>query len=312
MATVNDLKEKQLLQTSQITTIDNFLQANIDKIKQALPEHINAERLARLITITMRQNSNLGKCSQASLIGAVLQCVQLGLEPTSLGHAYLIPYWNSKLKSFEAQFQIGYRGMVELVRRSGEIKNIYAQVVHNGDLFEYQYGTEQYIKHVPLFDSEKIQFLYMVAYFNNGSSTFHVMPKKEIDAIMQRTKSKTKEGQITGPWKTDYEAMAKKTVIKQGCKYLPLSIAVQQSLAADETTKHEITTDMKTLAKDYTDWDSSDTIDFDMNAIYSENNNDTQEKKEVEIIKDTKDPDYDFTKKFPDYDFIKHEVKNGK
>ena len=258
----DELKNK-LMKSEKPVTVEQYISANIDKIKEALPEHITAERMARLLLITIRNNPGIAKCSQLSIIGAFLQCVQLSIEPTSIGHVYFVPYYNRKLQSYECQFQIGYQGILELVRRSGFIRNIYAKAVYENDFFEFSYGTGAFLKHTPnLQDKGKMKAAYMFVEFKDGGTGFHVMGVSELDAVMRRAKSKDDSGNIVGPWATDYEAMCLKTVIKRGCKYLPSSITEKQWIYADETTKRDIAPNMASETKDETDWESED-IKFD-------------------------------------------------
>jgi len=233
-------------------SIEDYLRKHSKELQQALPKHMDSERLARVALTTMRQNPKLLQCSLPSLVGAILQAAQLGLEPNVLGHAYFIPYYSSKTKSYEVQFQIGYKGLLELVRRSGEIETIDAHEVYENDEFEYEYGLDPKLRHKPALKNRgEVYAYYAVAKFKDGGYSFLVMGKEDIEKIRKRSKSPN-----NGPWVTDYDAMAKKTVIKQLCKYLPLSIEVQKAVTADETTKKEISEDIALEVPDETDWET--------------------------------------------------------
>jgi len=126
MATTKDIKSKLAVKKKEgisthnpYKTIQDLLKRMEPQIRKALPKHLEPERLARIALTEIRKNPKLLECSRESLLGAVMTAAQLGLEPGVLGHAYLIPYWNNKTKSYEVQFQIGYKGLLDLVRRSG-------------------------------------------------------------------------------------------------------------------------------------------------------------------------------------------------
>ena len=150
---------------------------------------------------------------------------QLGLEPGVLGQCYLIPYGR------ECQFQIGYKGMIELLRRSGQLKDIYAYSVYENDEFEMTYGLDRDLKHKPnLQDRGNFIGCYCVAVLKDDARAFEYMTKEEIEAHGKKF-SKTYGN---GPWKTDFEAMAHKTVVKKMLKWLPVSVEFLEMAAKDE------------------------------------------------------------------------------
>lgn len=200
------------------------------QIRAALPRHMTPERMARIATTEMRRIPKLAECNPMSFLGAVIQCSQLGLEPGgSLGHVYLIPFGK------EVQVIVGYRGMIDLARRSGQIISIDARAVYEGDRFECELGLESKLSHTPDWsnpnrsDPAKLRFVYAVAKLKDGGIQFDVMSKVEVDAIRKRSKSSS-----SGPWATDYAAMALKTVVRRLFKYLPVSIEIQQAVGIDE------------------------------------------------------------------------------
>jgi recombination protein RecT len=200
------------------------------QIKAALPRHMTPERMARIATTEMRKIPKLAECNPMSFLGAVIQCSQLGLEPGgSLGHVYLIPFGK------EVQVIVGYRGMIDLARRSGQLISIDARAVYEGDTFECILGLESKLNHTPDWtnpnraDPAKLRFVYAVAKLKDGGTQFDVMSKVEVDAIRKRSKSSS-----SGPWVTDYAAMALKTVVRRLFKYLPVSIELQHAVGIDE------------------------------------------------------------------------------
>ena len=208
-------------------TIFDVIQAGAKQFATALPKHINSDRFVRIAITTIRQNPKLAQCNQESLLGALMVSAQLGLEPGVLGQCYLIPYGR------ECQFQIGYKGMIELLRRSGQLKDIYAYSVYENDEFEMTYGLDRDLKHKPNLQN-KGNFIgcYCVAVLKDDARAFEYMTKEEIEAHGKKF-SKTYGN---GPWKTDFEAMAHKTVVKKMLKWLPVSVEFLEMAAKDEKT----------------------------------------------------------------------------
>ena len=177
-----------------------------------------------------------------TFIGAMMTAAQLGLEPnTPLGQAYLIPFWNGKSKRMECQFQLGYKGMIDLAYRSGQISSIQAHVVRENDKFEYSYGLEPTLSHVPaLVDRGAPVSVYAVFKTKDGGFGFKVM---SWDEVMQHGQRFSKS-YGSGPWQTNPEEMAKKTVLKAVLKYAPLSSEFVKGSIADGTVKDQIDADM--------------------------------------------------------------------
>jgi recombination protein RecT len=206
------------------------------QIAIALPRHVTADRLARVALTEIRRNPYLARCDQASLLGAIMLCAQLGLEPGGpLGHVYLVPFENKKTGRQEVQFILGYRGMIELARRSGQIQSIEARAVYEGDTFDCRFGLDSSLEHKPDWDNpnrtqpEKLRFVYAVAKLKDGGIQFEVMSRREIEAVRAQSKAAS-----AGPWQTHFEAMALKSVIRRLFKYLPISIELAQAIEQDE------------------------------------------------------------------------------
>jgi len=197
--------------------------------KKALPAQVDAGRFVRVATTTIRTNKALQRCTPQSLLGALMVSAQLGLEPgTPLGQAYLVPYGS------EVTFIIGYRGLIELAMRSGRIASIRADAVYVGDEFTWELGLNPTIVHKPYADdrddANKITHVYAVARFTDGTDpSFVVLTRSQVDAVMKRSKASG-----SGPWKTDWEAMALKTAVRRLAKWLPLTIEAQRAVALDE------------------------------------------------------------------------------
>ncbi|EOI3556579.1 recombination protein RecT [Cronobacter dublinensis] len=218
------------------------------QIALALPKHMTADRLARIAMTELRKTPKLMQCDQMSFLGAIMQCAQLGLEPGgALGHAYLLPFDRRQKQgnqwvtvATEAQLIIGYRGMIDLARRSGQIVSLSARAVHENDTFSYAYGLEEKLEHVPCEDGNPgaLTHVYAVARLKDGGVQFEVMSKTAVDKVRALSKSGDK-----GPWVEHYEEMAKKTAIRCLFKYLPVSIELQRAVNIDEKAESDIPQD---------------------------------------------------------------------
>ncbi|MCY8641241.1 recombination protein RecT [Bacillus haynesii] len=241
-------------ETEKPRTIADYLEDMKPELQKALPEHITPERITRIALTTIRTNPALQECSPGSLLGAVMQSAQLGLEPGLVGHCYFVPFWNNKEKRREVQFIIGYKGMIDLARRSGHIQSIYAHTVHEADTFDYELGLHPKLVHKPATGQKgEMTHVYAVAHFKDGGYQFEVFSKQDIENVRKRSKSKD-----NGPWKTDYEEMAKKTVIRRMWKYLPISIEIQKQVTQDETVRKDITAEAQSVYDDELVHGSSD------------------------------------------------------
>lgn len=215
-------------------TLRDLVKEMQGEITKALPKVITPERFTRIVLSAVSNNPALESCTKLSFLGAMMNAAQLGLEPnTPLGQAYLIPY-KRKNGTVECQFQIGYKGLLDLAYRSGEISMIQAYIVYENDTFEYELGLDPILRHKPA-PSDRGNMTYAYAMFNlkNGGKSFIVMSKDDIIKYGKKY-SKTWE---SGPWQTDFEAMAKKTVLKQLLKYAPIrSDFISEAEASDGTT----------------------------------------------------------------------------
>lgn len=199
----------------------------------AMPRHMTADRLMRIALTEVRKVPALGKCNVQSFMGAIMQCAQLGIEPgAALGHAYLLPFGNGKASDGLANCQliIGYRGMIDLARRSGQIVSLNARSVHANDTFHYSYGLDETLEHVPApGERGDLTHVYAVAKLKGGGIQFEVMSKADV----LKVKASSKAGN-NGPWVSHFDEMAKKTVIRRLFKYLPVSIEMTQAVVLDE------------------------------------------------------------------------------
>lgn len=210
-------------------TIVDVIKSMQSQFEIALPKHLNSDKFVRVAITTIRKNPALAKCNRESLLGALMVSAQLGLEPGILEQAYLIPYGN------EVQFQMSYKGMIELLRRSGQLKDIYAYPVYENDEFDIVYGLNRDLIHKPNFeDRGNVKGYYAVAILKDNTKAFYYMTKKEVEQHRDKFSKAAKSSK--SPWTTDFDAMAEKTVLKKMLKYLPVSTEYLESMTKDENT----------------------------------------------------------------------------
>lgn len=213
--------------------VSEFFESNKGALLAVLPQHMTPDRMLKTALGAIRTTPALKDCTVASLFGALVQAASLGLEPnTVLGHAYLVPFYNGRESRRDVQLIVGYRGLIDLARRSGQIVSIAAWAVREADTFDVVLGTDARIEHRPHLgdDRGEIVAFYAVAHLKEGGVAFEVMSKAEVDRVAAGTQSKGK----SGPWRDHYEEMGRKTVIRRLSKYLPLSIELATAVDLDE------------------------------------------------------------------------------
>lgn len=204
------------------------------KIMAVAPKSLTSDRLFQMTISAVNREPKLMQCDFATVLSCVMKCSALGLEPSAvdgLGRAYILPFRNKG--RMEATFVLGYKGMLELARRSGEIQSVSARAVYEGDEFEYEFGLDERCRHVPgggPKTPDKLTHVYAVAKFVNGGHYLEVMTRSDIDAVRKTSKAKD-----SGPWASDFEAMARKSAVRRAFPYLPVSIEAQDAAASDET-----------------------------------------------------------------------------
>ena len=235
-------QNKAVAEAKAPATIKGAIMAMKDQIAKALPAVITPERFTRMVLTALSTNPQLQMCTTNSFMGAMMQAAQLGVEPnTPLGQAYLIPYKNKG--QLECQFQLGYRGLIELAYRGGDVTDIQAHEVYENDIFEYEYGLHPNLIHKPALSNRgNVVLYYAVFHTKSGGYGFHVMSKED---IQNHAKKYSKAGNSQySPWATNFDSMAKKTVLKQCLKFAPIKTDFVRGIAADETIKSEIREDM--------------------------------------------------------------------
>ena len=253
--TVNESRKdgNRKVQLKKGMSIPDMIKALQPEIRKALPSMITPERFTRMALSSLNNNPQLLECTPMSFIAALMDAAQLGLEPnTPLGQAYLIPYRNKDKGVVECQFQIGYKGLIDLAYRNERLRSIEAHTVYENDEFYYELGLDARLKHIPAWDERgDIKGFYAVFKLDNGGYRFEVMSKNDVDRFRD-TYSKTANSAYS-PWNTSYEEMAKKTVIKKVLKYAPLKAEFKRALTLDETVKTDISMDMSEVVNESDD-----------------------------------------------------------
>lgn len=246
MANIESIKTV-VAATAEQPSLQTLIEKSAKELGRALPEGMRSERLVRIALTCIRMNPELGKCTPASFLGALFTAAQIGIEPVA-GRAYLLPFNNSRKvggewKSVkEAQFVLGYKGMAELFYRHEKAIELTWGDVHAQDVFDYQYGTDAFLKHQPARGNRgNVIEYYVVAKLQNGGKPFMVMSKEECMAHGRKHSKtfdkKTNEFYSSSPWVTNPDAMCLKTVLIQLAKLLPLSVEVQRAIEADESSR---------------------------------------------------------------------------
>ena len=184
---------------------------------------LKADQVKTQAMLAVARNPDLLRCTPTSFLESMVRATELGLRFAGAGgEAYLVPYKNS------CTLIIGYRGLCALARRTGKVTRIEARCVHEKDTFEISYGSGQQIRHQPHLGADRgpLTCAYALAELKGGDMQVEVMTRAELDAIRDRSRAGDR-----GPWKTDYEEMCRKTVVRRLCKYLPFPTAFEDALA---------------------------------------------------------------------------------
>jgi recombination protein RecT len=231
------------------------------EIAKALPSVLTPERFLRMTLSAISTTTQLASCTPSSFLGAMMSAAQLGLEPnTPLGQAYILPYQNKG--TLEAQFQIGYKGLIDLAYRSGEVELVQAHIVYANDKFEVQLGLEPKLVHVPA-DKDRGEAIKVYAMFKtkSGGYGFEVMSMDAIKLHAEKYSKAYKSGY--SPWSTNFEEMAKKTVLKKCLKYAPLKSDFVRQVTQDGSVKTEIDEDMSFVPDNVFEAEFSEVVDVD-------------------------------------------------
>lgn len=249
----NQVTDQPKKERTPAQKVSDYLQNMMPAIQAVLPKQVDAERLSRIALNVIRTNPKLLQCDINSLMGGVMEAAKLGLEPGLMGQCYLIPFEKKKkvgndwvTERIDAQFIIGYKGLIDLVRRSGQVSTIEARTVYENDVFDFEYGLDSSLIHKPTLKEkgEPIAY-YAVAKLKDGGSSFIVMSKTEMEQYKDKyAKAKGYGGKVVGPWADEFDAMARKTCLRQLIKYLPISVE-HLGMAFDEQSGMEVHNQVK-------------------------------------------------------------------
>jgi recombination protein RecT len=219
-----------------------LLEKNRAQLVAALPRHMTPDRMIRLACTEFAKNPKLQDCTQVSVFGAIIQGSQLGLEIGVLGQAYLVPFKRSFKEGsvwrevWECQLIPGYKGLLSLARRSGEVTSIETNIVYERDTFDLRLGIDSKIDHVPYLDGDrgKARLVYGVAKFKDGGHHLEWMTIGDVERIKAQVFTRNRlTNESKSPWNTDYEQMVRKTLIRRMANYLPMSVELSAALAMD-------------------------------------------------------------------------------
>lgn len=210
-----------------VQSFRNFLEKNKAQIAAALPAHLTPDRMIRLSCTEFAKNKQLQQCNPITVFGSIIQASQLGLEIGVMGQAYLVPFKNRKTNQYECQLIPGYKGLIGLARRSGEVTSIETHIVYEKDEFDLVLGMETQLKHVPYLEGDRgnPRIVYGIAKFKDGGHHFEWMSITEVNKIRARSKASD-----SGPWVTDYDQMVRKTLVRRMTNYLPMSIELANAI----------------------------------------------------------------------------------
>lgn len=219
----------------------NDIQPQLDKALQTFPEFLCSDRfitlffheLKKMYQEFYKKKAKILVLSTDSIVRCILTCVQYGLEPGVSGMVYLVPYGK------DLTVMVGYKGMIELSYRSDRISSVQASCVYKNDKFSFKKGLNPDIIHEPsvmgIKKPEDFIGAYAVVVMKDGVKQFDFMNSDEIHHIrMEKSKTGT-----YGPWMTDFDQMAQKTVIRRLLKIVPSSVAMQSIMSNDESIERE-------------------------------------------------------------------------
>lgn len=223
-------------------TLKGQIQSMESQFALAMPKGMEAAQLVRDALTCLRQTPDLAKCTPATVLGALMSCAQLGLRPGVLGHAWVLPFYDGRSKSFKAQLIVGYKGYVDLAYRNPQVSSVIARTVYDGDTFDVEYGLEDRLVHKPAMTGERSAPIAHYAIFKtaSGGRAFWVMTEAEAQAWKKRYAPKNKAGDIVGPWVSDYEAMARKTCLLRLAAWMPKSTDLAYAMEVDNGVRANV------------------------------------------------------------------------
>lgn len=259
MASVADAR-KQLAETNNkaVSTLGKMIDAMRPEIARALPKHMDPDRMARIATTLLRRTPKLAQVVPASFLGALMTCAQLGLEPGPLGHVWIIPRKNVETKEMEAHFQLGYKGAIELARRSGQLAKITARTVYADEVAQGKFsvvyeGAEELLRHEPILIGErgKPVLYYAATKLTSGEQIFTPLRPEDVET---RHRNRPQAMPNSPAWLNDYESMAWKSCIVEQRRWLPQSPELEKAVAQDGQVRTDTDPDVLDMPAAAPDW----------------------------------------------------------
>lgn len=223
--------------------VQRWLQRYQASIVRRLPPQQRAhgeERYLGLVMGEMQRTPMLRDCldtreGELTVAIALQQMAQLGLEPGPLGHCYLLPFRDNRKGITTCTFILGYRGMIELAWRSKEIKSISARVVFEGDIFDYAYGIEDSLRHIPQakgeYSKRTLTHAYCVVKYTRGGHDFVVLDSEEVAFFRGKSRAASES---YSPWNQFEAAMWRKTAVRRLASEMPLTPEAAAEIQRDE------------------------------------------------------------------------------
>lgn len=210
--------------------IEQLFNAKQSAMQAVLPKYMSADRLVKVALLAMTRTTKLRQCSAGSLVAALVRSAEIGLEPDGIEGA-LVPYYNKG--KYEAQFQPMYQGLIRLALQHPKVLAVSAETVCEGDEFDYDLGSKPFIHHK--FGRKRGEALYAwaVGHLRGGAFEPKVLTREMVDATMRRSPS-MRGDKPSGPWVTDFEAMARKTAVKRLSPYLPKTTRMKEAVKHDD------------------------------------------------------------------------------
>lgn len=232
MSETTALQTRNKQQATALAELRDMLERSKSRLAEVAPKHLTPDRMVRIALAATSREPKLLQCSPQSILKSVMKAAQLGLEPGgALGEGYLVPFRNKHTKKLECEFIAGYRGLITLARRSGQILSVEAHAVYAKDGFDYRVTDERTIlTHQPCWDDERgaLVRVYAIARMRDTPlPQIEVMTRKQVDGIRARSQSGASD---FSPWRSDFDEMARKTVVRRICKYLPLSPEAREAM----------------------------------------------------------------------------------
>lgn len=240
--------EQVQAQPTVAQVVRGMIEAQSSAFRTVLPKHVDPDRFARLTLAAVKASPQLMQCfdtemGQTSVLLAAMQAAAVGLEPnTPTQDAWILPR-RKKITGvngqpdtwvWEAQLMIGYRGLLKLARRSGDIKTVFAAVVREGDHFVYARGLEEdTLEHRPGPGTGELTHAYAVARYKSGGYSFEVLSAAQVEARREMSDSWQK-GRAYSPWQKWPEAMWRKSALRALIPYLELSPEDERAVTLDE------------------------------------------------------------------------------